>query len=337
MIYSGGGSWYQPGIQACLRSLQHMQRLQELKLHMCDCDPSVLCHITSLRKLHLASCVLLPGKRPGTSAFLSALQGLTQLQDIHLSAAYRRFYDAQGVPLQLFAALTAPTQLTSLVINFEDALPLAPGAVGYMFPGGRSMPQLQVLHIRHRIYKDGDMHDWCVGGQEIGNITSACPGLQQLELVGVVRPGASFSGLQQLTDSLSSLSVGGVAFDDAAAAEVAGLKQLQSLSVEHTPEFTAEGLECLTALTGLTRLHYRGDLWGHGDAVFRGRHIPVLRKRDVLLSVDEVGWLGTCTQNMHPMQQCRAGQHLCAVCHCTFLSESPRFSFFPWWQSGPSG
>lgn len=37
-----------------------------------------------------------------------------------------------------------PTHLTSLAIDFEDALPLAPGAMGYMFPVGRSMPQLQV-------------------------------------------------------------------------------------------------------------------------------------------------------------------------------------------------
>ena len=134
---------------------------------------------------------------------------------------YRSSYEAEGVPLHLFAALTAPPQLTSLVIDFEDVQPLTPGAVWYMFPKGRRLPQLQVLHIRHRVYKEDHPDDWCVGGREVGNITSACPGLRELELVRVVRPGAVFSGLQQLPDSLSSLSVGCLAFDDAAAAEVA--------------------------------------------------------------------------------------------------------------------
>lgn len=43
----------QARIQACLKNLQHMQRLQELKLNICDLDPRLLSHITGLRKLHL--------------------------------------------------------------------------------------------------------------------------------------------------------------------------------------------------------------------------------------------------------------------------------------------
>jgi hypothetical protein len=50
----------QPGIQACLTSLQHMHHLQELDLQLCNLDPTVLGSSNGLRKVQLGSCHLLP-------------------------------------------------------------------------------------------------------------------------------------------------------------------------------------------------------------------------------------------------------------------------------------
>lgn len=92
------GAESQPGVQpaaaaaiavaswpACLNSLQGMQQLQELRLRQCRVDPCGLGSSTGLKKLHLTTCELVPGKRAGTRALLTPLAGLTQLQAVHVS------------------------------------------------------------------------------------------------------------------------------------------------------------------------------------------------------------------------------------------------------------
>lgn len=63
--------------------------------------------------------------------------------------------------------------------------------------------------------------------------------------------GADLSGLLQLPQSCTTLSVGGAVFDDKAMSVIMQLTQLEVLCVHDSPGFTDAGLEQLTGL----------DLW----------------------------------------------------------------------------
>jgi hypothetical protein len=63
-----------------------------------------------------------------------------------------------------------------------------------------------------------------------------------------------------------------VAFRDAAAAAVAKLTKLKSLSWYRAPQLTDVGFQRLTALTALTRLYCDGR--GLSEELYRGRHDP---------------------------------------------------------------
>lgn len=93
----------------------------------------------------------------------------------------------------------------------------------------------------------------------------ACPNLVSLNVQSTVKPG-DISPLLQLPTSCVSLSVGGRAFYDAAAAVVAQLTQLTKLKWLSSPGLTDAGLEQLTALTALRSLHMDG-MPGLSDAV----------------------------------------------------------------------
>jgi hypothetical protein len=179
-----------------LDNVQHMQRLQELQLRLCEFDPALLSSIAGLRKLHLDRCQLLPGNQAGTRALLGVMQGLTQLQGkIHLCL---QSGCTSGVAPELFAALTASAQLTSLELVPVGGQPLPWGAVRRMFPAGCSMPQLQVLQIKGvEDVTAVDMYAWAMGDRDLVAIANACPGLRELKLNCVVRPGASCAGLQR--------------------------------------------------------------------------------------------------------------------------------------------
>jgi hypothetical protein len=158
-----------------------------------------------------------------------------------------------------------------------------------MFPKGSSKPQLQVLRLRnanHRRYDLDDDAGVCLKEGDLSRIVSACPALHTLELMRVVQPGASLAALQRLPESLSSLSVGGQAFGDAAAASVVQLTQLQNLEWSRAPGFSDVGFQHLTALTGLTRLYCDGVYCRLSVELFSGRPDP--RRRHLFLSSHEV-------------------------------------------------
>jgi hypothetical protein len=274
---NGGSDVITPAVTtwpACLDSMQRMQQLQDLKLQRCKLDPALLSSITGLRMLHLDSCELVPGIQAGTRTLLQTLQGLTQMQEIHLILEPG---STHGLALELFGALTASAQLTCLKMAPFDDQPLPRGAVRHMFPAKCSKPQLQVLQLKNDFVEppyDDDTHDWCLGDRDLALMAAACRGLTKLELMRVVRPGATAAGLQRLPGSLSSLSVGGLAFGDAAAAAVAHLTQLQSLEWDNAVKLSDVGFQRLTTLTGLTRLYCDGffsdlseDLFGGSDDI----------------------------------------------------------------------
>lgn len=285
----------QPGIQACLKSLQHMQHLQELDLQLCDLDPTVLGSSNGLRKLQLGSCHLLPRGKAGAHALLGALQGFTALQAIHLDMQVSSSNVARSVAPAHFAALTESAHLTSLELAATEAMPLPRGAVRYMFPDGCSKPKLRVLSIsnaNHSRYVCDDDAGVCLKDRDVSRIVCACPGLNTLQLMRVVQPGATFASFQRLPESFSSLSVGGQAFGDAAAVAVVQLTQLRALKWSRSPGFSDVGFQQLTALTGLTWLYCDGFYCFLSDELFSGRPDP--RKRNLYMSSDEVSFLPLC-------------------------------------------
>lgn len=254
----------------CLNSLPNLHLLQELKLSNCWVDADVLGRLTTLRKLHLHQCDLWgfldwpPARTSGTLP--RALLRLTRLQALTLSNQMGFVWDDYRGPLvppELCSAITASAQLTRLELN---NMKLPRSAVRFMFPAGSCKPQLRVLRFEREydcnsdVYRqdDPDTNDCplCLDDRDLLCIAHACSGLHTLELSRCVLPGSSLSWLQQLPESLSSLSVGGQAFDDAAAIETAQLSQLPTLSlIEPMPKFSTNGFKCLTALTGLTALY----------------------------------------------------------------------------------
>jgi hypothetical protein len=166
-----------------------------LKLNMCYIPPTVLGGFTSLQSLNLDGCALLPRNgaqddrsAEGTAALLRALALMTSLQDLELTVDG---IDTNFTAPQSFAALTASTQLTRLVLTPDDDAPLPKGAVQYMFPAGRPLPLLQHISFSPIIEDlDGwEAEEWCVDGDDIGRIAACCTGLLWLELSLVVKPG----------------------------------------------------------------------------------------------------------------------------------------------------
>jgi hypothetical protein len=167
-----------------------------------------------------------------------------------------------------------------------------------MFRAISSEPQhlqrLQVLLIRgvENVIAD-DPHDWCVGDRELLWIAIACPGLRELKISRVVRPGASCARLQLLPDDMTKLALAGVAFGDAAAAAVAQLTRLQFLQWYRAPELSDVGFQHLTALTALTWFYCNGSRPSAlSEELFRGRENP--DDRILRMSGDEVSCAAPC-------------------------------------------
>ena len=177
-----------------------------------------------------------------------------------------------------------------------------------MLPPGKQLPHLRVLQLAAGAADEA--WECTVDAAVISSIVASCPGLQQLELINVVSPPSAVSSLTQLQLQLTSLSVAGNAFADAAVGLVAQMTGLKSLTwgprTSHYPSVSRTGLQGLTALRGLTRLELQG--WrscGAGLVPCGGFYLPEVKV--VLESRSEVGRSQLC---------CRRPCCTCAVGGC---------------------
>jgi hypothetical protein len=247
-VYYGAGR----GLPARLQQLSGLLRLQ-----LVDCrataavPPTLLGSFASMQMLQLEKCSLLPNgsndQSKGTAALLDALAGMTCLQDLQLLDMQ---LNSTGTAPQDFAAMTASTQLTRLVLRSGGGTVLPPGAAQYMFSAGRPLPLLQQLVITPVVDSDTPRYsnDACIDGADIGCIASCCTGLRWLDLALSVRPLSDMATLLQLPRTCRTLVLGGGAVTQAAAAVLGQLSQLTHLSLCNTASFTDAGLEQLAGL-----------------------------------------------------------------------------------------
>ena len=137
------------GIPPKLQQLSGLLRLQ-----LVDCragaavPPTLLGSFTSMQMLQLEKCSLLQDgssdQSKGTAALLDALAGMACLQDLQLLDMQLNSTDTAP---QHFAAMTASTQLTRLVLRSGGGAVLPWGAAQYMFSAGRPLPLLHQLVI----------------------------------------------------------------------------------------------------------------------------------------------------------------------------------------------
>jgi hypothetical protein len=235
--------------------MQQLEGLLRFKLSGCVVPPAVLHSFPRLQKLHVERCDLLPADvveddqeesnfdTRGTAALLDALQQLTSLQHLQLNLDN---LDTETTAAQLFAALTASSRLTALILEPDTCTPLPKGAVQHMFGSGKQLPQLHRLTITN--YDDSEHPNgwpddqWTIDGEDIYNIASCCPKLQQLDIALNVNPDADLEGLLQLPKSCTSLTIGGAVFDNDAAEVVTQLTQLRNLCWNKSPQFTGMSL-----------------------------------------------------------------------------------------------
>lgn len=250
--------------------LQQLSLLLHLELDLCVFQPTVLADLTSLQRLHLKDCQFREcftetGEHlSGVAALLRAMQQLQLLQEFQLSAnCILGLLSGHAAP-QLFAALPASSNLERLQLTATDQQPLPLGAMRRMFPQGRTFLQLRDVSIVMLVEPDNpfaadDAQQWCMDSTDLASFISCCPGLQDLDITGAIKPGADVSALLQLPTSCTSLNIGGAAFTDTAAPVLAQLTHLKYMSWCNS-DLTDTGLEQLTALTSLTRLLGYGNL-----------------------------------------------------------------------------
>jgi hypothetical protein len=169
------------------------------------------------------------------SALLAVVGELKLLHELKLVVDFRDDGDEQdveveAVPSAAFAALTASSQLRVLHVELshdtEVALP-GPDVLRHMFPAGRRLGQLHTLVLGSVQYCTSQ---WRVPLAALARIAASCPAVQTLSLVDVFEEGRQRRLLPLLDlTMLSSLRVGGAAWNDSAAGVVAQLTQLTSL------------------------------------------------------------------------------------------------------------
>jgi hypothetical protein len=178
--------------------LPQLAGILELDLQECTFTPTVLGAFTRLQKLKLWHCTLLPlgadeseFDTEGTTALLDALAQMTCLRDLELAL---EGLDTVGTAPRRFAGLTASTHLTRLMLEPECILPLAKGAVQYMFPAGRQLPLLQHITMRPHVEdaQDWDLEEWCIDGADISRIAKCCTELGWLDIARTMKPGGVF-------------------------------------------------------------------------------------------------------------------------------------------------
>jgi hypothetical protein len=221
--------------------------------------------MTQLQKLAIKGCLklLLPeaaSVNSRVSTLLAVVGELTLLLELKLVLDVDED-EVEAVPSAAFAALTASSQLHVLNVELSHDAEVAfpgPDVLQQMFPAGRLLRQLHTLVLGSA---DVDYYcsEWSVPSADLARVAASCSALQTLSLVDVFVPGSQ-SSLQPLLDltMLSSLRVGGAAWDDSAAGVVAQLTQLTSLEWVHThddPDRCGMSQAGLLRLAALEQLH----------------------------------------------------------------------------------
>lgn len=231
--------------------LTHLSCLLQLRLDGCRILPELLASMPQLQRLVLSDCTLLPcgpdGRvtTDGAAALFSAIQRLTQLQ--RLSLFDFALNDAGLVPLGQFFCLTAASSALTELQLIGVKLPAE--ALLHMFPAGKTFSAMRELCLWGEYQSVGP-----IGAGELSRIFSCCPGLEALTVPDVVPPGTDLGCLLQLPQTCSRLELAGNAVDDAAAAIIAQLTQLTSLSLGYSDELSGVGLRQLTVLRSLKQL-----------------------------------------------------------------------------------
>lgn len=279
------------------RQLHQLTELQRLFLSNTEVYPSAVASMTRLHALQVDQCQLLPNNQDSVTAFLAAVGRMQQLETLVVRDCNICLADVEA---EAFSAVTASSALQALELVVEDRAVLPAGAAHYMF-----QPKKPLLHLSHLTLYTSSADDYTMDeaascgmtGAEVQMLIKGCPALEVLSLCNVVRPGADVGDLLlQLPPSCTSLSMGGTAFGDAAAAAVKQLTQLKRLAWRYSPRLTDLGLEQLTALSRLTDLYCYDNCKLSPAVAAVDADVGVNHLR--LLCNNEVGW-GGCFSLAH--------------------------------------
>ena len=185
------------------QQLQLLPKLSELQLQpdkrLTTADLAPLSTLQRLQHLTLGPLDFSPGEEEtGAMQLLAALPHLTRLQHVELDCCeLHRVQPQQGSG---FPALTASTQLKALVLAQLFDVPVPQAAFEYIFPQGRVLPNLKVLHVT-----SCDEVRPCVAAAQVAKIAASCPARSDLTLSMVTSEGFDVSCLLQLPSSVMSV------------------------------------------------------------------------------------------------------------------------------------
>lgn len=245
-----------------------LSQLRLLELSKVTVHVSVLSSMNHLQQLVIDSGTLefeAAAVDGPVTALLAVVGKLALLQQLKLVLTV----EPEAVPSAAFSALTASSQLRVLHVELTREVPVpvpGPDVLQHMFPAGRRLAQLHTLVLGSAQQMNSQ---WVMPPADVARIAASCPALHTVSLVDVLAPGGgdSLCALLHLT-SVSSLRVGGTAWDDRAAGVVARLTQLTRLEWVHTWEDPNEpprgglsrvGLGQLAALQRLQHLSISAD------------------------------------------------------------------------------
>jgi hypothetical protein len=282
-------------------------------------DPEGMDGLTQLQHLHLSSCALRSLHEGGVALMLSLLQQLQQLTHLHLPDTLQDPWDG-GAPAAAYSALTASSKLQH--VDIREAW-VADGVWQHMFPAGRQLPNLQELNVART-------GDFFLPAPEGSRLVSCCPGLQCLDV----------QGLQDCAALLGPLQ---------------GLSKLHTLHLAADAATSTTGLKALCRLKGLKELTVPALLDGQLLPLSQLQQLTLLsvdryRRRDHRLS-SKVGLFAVCraswlvyvclpqqTAPLCPVMSCLNIQIFClcmliaVILHCLLwhTKEQPDVRHYRW-------
>jgi hypothetical protein len=171
--------------------LSGMHHLTRLELKYCYTGPSVLEGKTLLQHLELWRIFMPHGQQ--VSQLLSQLEPLQQLT--HLRFDHKWWAIQRGAPSPTaYSALTANSSLQHLSIN---GCSLTKVAWEHIFGDDRKLMQLKELDFS--TLDDPEEQEEVCSGPEGSSLVHCCPGLQRLNLIGLVCDNGMLAALQGLS------------------------------------------------------------------------------------------------------------------------------------------